>query len=315
MRAIVVDNFGERGTLRELPDPQPGPDEILVRVTAAGVNPVDWKIRDGLSGQQRAFPLVLGQDFAGVVERTGANVERLRAGQRVFGVARAHGSYAEKTVVPTIVQEQPVAAIPDGLSDELAAALPTPALTALAAIEWLGAGAGTTLLIAGVAGSVGGHAARIASARGARVIGTIRGGSPDEARALGAAEVIDASAGDPFAQVKQAHPDGLDLVLDLVNDRETVKKNADIMKPGGKLVSTIHVADEAFFTQRGIRALNIVMNQTPQSSPQGLETVARLVLDGTLRVRIAQESPLAEAVDVLDAVKAGKVRGKAILRP
>ncbi len=104
-------------------------------------------------------------------------------------------------------------------------------------------------------------------------------------------------------------------MLDLVSDGETLKKNAEILKPGGKLVTTVHVADEAWFTERGFKAYNIVMNQTPQSSPDGLETVARMVLDGTLTVRIAQTSPLAEAPDVLDAVQAGKVHGKAILSP
>ncbi|HZO94539.1 MAG TPA: NADP-dependent oxidoreductase [Candidatus Baltobacteraceae bacterium] len=315
MRAIVIDQFGQRGSLREVPDPVPGPDDVLVRVSAAGINPVDWKIRDGISGQQRAFPMVLGQDFAGIVERAGERVERLRAGQRVFGVARANGAYAEKTVIPTVAPEQPVAVIPDGLSDEQAAALPTPALTALASIEWLGAKDGSTLLIAGVAGAVGRHAARIAKRRGAHVIGTVRRTGAEEARALGVDEVLDASADDPFAQVKRAHPDGIDLVLDLVDDADAVKKNADILKPGGKLVSTIHVADEAWFTARGIRAYNIVMFQTPQSSPEGLAEVARLALDGTLDVKIARSSPLADAADVLDAVKAGKVGGKAILRP
>ncbi len=313
MRTIAIDRFGERGSLRDVPDPQPGPDDLLVRITAAGVNPIDWKVRDGKSGP-RPFPLVLGQDFAGVVERAGANVTRLREGQRVFGVARSHGAYAEKTVVPANVQAEPVATVPDGLGDGAAAALPTPALTALASIEWLGAGQGTMLFIAGVAGAVGGHAARIAKARGAHVIGTVKGDA-GEARELGVDEVIDASAGDPFTQVKRAHAEGIDLVLDLVSDGETLKKNAEILKPGGKLVTTTHVADEAWFTQHGIRAYNIVMNQTPQSSPDGLETVARMVLAGTLTVRIAGTFPLAEAPDVLERVKAGEIHGKAILRP
>jgi len=315
MRAIAIDKLGELGSPHELPDPQPGPDDVLVRVTVAGVNPIDWKNRDGhYGGAQPPFPFVLGQDFAGTVERAGANVRRLREGQRVFGIARAHGAYAEKTLAPTLVQEQPVAPIPEGLSDEQAAALPTPALTALASIEWLGVAKGGTVLIAGVAGAVGGFAAQIAKSRGARVIGTIKGGDANEVRALGVDEVIDATAEDPFAQVKRAHPDGIDAVLDLVSDAEAVKKNADVLVAGGRLVTTIHVADEAWFTARGLRAYNIVMNRTPQSSPDGLETVARLVLDGTLTVRIAQVAPLADAPQVLEAVKAGKVRGKALLR-
>ncbi len=96
MKAAVVARLGETGSLEEIPTPSPGPHEILVRVTAAGVNPIDWKRRERTTS---TFPFVLGQDFAGVVSETGSRVSKYREGERVFGVARAHGSYAEYTVV------------------------------------------------------------------------------------------------------------------------------------------------------------------------------------------------------------------------
>src|ERR1700721_4501241 len=111
MRAFAVDRFGEDRALRELPDHVVGPGELLVRVTMAGVNPVDWKIRDGAHGP-RSFPLILGVDFAGVVEAVGSGVTDFRSGDRIFGAARKHGSYAQRTVVPASGTEQPTARIP-----------------------------------------------------------------------------------------------------------------------------------------------------------------------------------------------------------
>jgi D-arabinose 1-dehydrogenase-like Zn-dependent alcohol dehydrogenase len=104
-------------------------------------------------------------------------------------------------------------------------------------------------------------------------------------------------------------------VLDLVSDGETLKRNAPLTEGGGILVTTIHVADEAWFRERDIRAINIVMNQTPQSSPAGLDEVARMVAEGTLVVKIASERPLSEANAVLDGIKSGAIAGKVILRP
>ena len=99
MQAFAIDRFGEEGSLRELQDPVAGPGELLVRVTTAGVNPVDWKIRDGLHGGA-SFPHILGNDFAGVIEEVGKGVSDFRPGERIFGIARDHGAYAERTVVP-----------------------------------------------------------------------------------------------------------------------------------------------------------------------------------------------------------------------
>src|SRR5215472_10715008 len=108
MKAVVVEHRGDDGTLKEIPAPQPGERELLVRVTAAGVNPVDWKSRDR---GDRALPFVLGRDFAGVVSAPGARVSKYREGERVFGIARTHGAFAEYTVVPEESDEEPIAKI------------------------------------------------------------------------------------------------------------------------------------------------------------------------------------------------------------
>ena len=150
MRAVVVEHLHQQGSLHEVPVPEPGPTDVLVRITVAGINPVDWKIRDEYG---HALPFVLGQDFAGIVVGSGAAVKHYSQDDRVFGIAREHGAYAEYTVVPEDGKGQPIAHIPDSVGDADAAGLPTAGLTALAAIERMNVGAGSTLAIVGPTGS------------------------------------------------------------------------------------------------------------------------------------------------------------------
>ena len=202
MRAFAIDDYGQIGTLRELPAPEPAAGQVLIRVTAAGVNPVDWKTRDGPGGS-KPLPLILGQDFAGVVER-GDGASEPREGARVFGVARTHGSYAEQTLVAAGSHGEPIAPIPDGVSDEQAAALPTAGLTALASLEILGVRQGSTVLILGASGGVGGFATQIAHHRGARVIGSARS-DPERVRALARAGDGDGAPGEWRAGGRRGH--------------------------------------------------------------------------------------------------------------
>src|ERR1700722_2773512 len=125
MRAIVVEHRNEPGTLREVPTPEPDAGEVLVRVAVAGINPVDWKSRDMYD---HALPFVLGQDFAGTVAAVGEGVRRYVQGDRIFGIAKEHGAYAEYTIVPEDDPQQPVAKIPNDIGDADAAALPTAGL-------------------------------------------------------------------------------------------------------------------------------------------------------------------------------------------
>ena len=312
MHAIVIDKPKEAGSLREIPEPALGAGTVLVRTTFAGVNPVDWKTREGEAGA-RHFPLVLGQDFAGVVERVGAGVSRVKAGDRIFGCARDHGSYSEKTLIPDGVQDSPFTRIPSGIEDAVAAALPTPGLTALAALDLLEVGSGTEILIVGAAGAVGGAAIQIARDRGASVTAVVRSGQAAEARDLGADELVEVS-GEIVEPVRSVHPSPFGAMLDLVSSGDALKKNVSLCAPGGKLVTTIHAADEAWFRRHDVDAVNMVMSQTSASSPEGLDTLAKLVLAGKLRVRVAAERPLREAAAVLDEVQAGKAHGKIVLR-
>ncbi len=308
MKAIVIDRAGEHGRLADIPAPAPGPGDAIIRITYAGVNPIDWKVRDGHAGQIEQFPFVLGQDFAGVVESAGSDIRSLAAGDRVFGVARGSGSFAEQTIVRENVAASPFARIPDGVDDATAAALPTPLLTALGALEMLNVGSGTRLIVAGAAGAVGSAALQMARARGAEITAIVKADQIERVCALGASRVVDESAGiAPLGDAKY------DAVLDLVSDGETLKRYNTVLRPGGNLVTTIHDADVEWFAARDRVAANITMAQTPQSSPRGLDIVARFVADGTVKVEYSKR-PLDEAPQILDDLAAGRAGGKIVLR-
>jgi NADPH:quinone reductase-like Zn-dependent oxidoreductase len=309
MKAALVEHRGDAGSLRDMPVPQPAPHEILVRVTAAGVNPIDWKRRDS---SDRALPFVLGQDFAGIVSDVGNRVTKYRRGERIFGIAREHGAYAEFTAVPEDDPAQPVAKIPDDVGDADAAALPTAGLTALAALETLRVGKGTTLLVLGATGGVGSFAVQIAHDRGAHVIGTARESNEGLARSLGVNEFVAYDRDDVVKSVRTAHED-VDAVLDLVDDRAAIARTAEVVRRGGRIVSTIGAANVDWSATHNIVATNLVMAQTPQSSHAGLRTLLELLEQGRIRVMIAGERNLAEAVSALAESKGGSVDGKLVL--
>lgn len=309
MKAVVVEHRGDEGALKEIPTPQPAEGEILVRVTAAGVNPVDWKVRD--RGDE-PLPFVLGRDFAGVVSALGPRASKYHEGERIFGCAD-RGAYAEFTIVPEAGKDQPIAKIADAVGDADAAALPTAGLTALAALEALSVAKGTTLLVLGATGGVGGFAVQIARDRGAHVIGTGRSSNETVARSLGVDEFIAYDRHDVVQAVKAVHPSGIDAVLDLVDDASAIKAMADLLHAGGRIVSTIHTADVDWFAQRKISALNIGVADTPQYSHAGLRTLLELVEQERLRVVITQERPLTEAVEALAESKRGSVNGKIVI--
>ena len=231
MRAFAVRSFGEAPAIHDLPIPA-ADGAFLIRVRYAGVNPVDYKLLERLTATS-TYPFVLGIDFAGVVERVPTGERDLRAGDRIFGMARTHGAYAEYTAVAPGVKTEPLARIPDGVTDEQAAALPIPAITALGSLELLGVTAGQRLVVMGATGGVGGYAVQMARSRGAHVIATVRG-DVDEARRLGAEEVYDTKAVDVIDALRASHPDGVDAVLDLVNGTDAIRRDAEILKSGGR---------------------------------------------------------------------------------
>jgi len=164
----------------------------------------------------------------------------------------------------------------------------------------------------GATGGVGGYAVQMARSRGAHVIATVRGDA-DEARRLGAEEVYDTNAVDVIDALRRSHPDGVDAVLDLVNGSDTIRRDAEVLKPGGCLVSTIHAADEEWFAGRQVTVYNIAPNSNPSSTPQGLNQVARMLADGTITARIRSTAELSDAGQVLEKLRKGGLRGKAVI--
>lgn len=281
-----------------------------MRVTVAGVNPFDWKQREE---RVRRLPFIAGQDFAGIVSQVGAAVRDYRSGDRVVGIAREHGSYAEYTVVPENDQKQPIAKIPDAVSDADAAALPTAGITAFGSVEALRVRAGTTLLICGATGGVGGYAVQIARDRGATVIGSGRASSEGEARALGVDDFVAYDREIVAKAVKERYSGGVDAILDLVDDGNAVKAIASLLAGDGTIVSTIGSLDSKWCRDRGIRGINIEMSDMPQSSHAGLQELLEMVEQDRMRVTIAGECPLAEAESALEKSKRGQIRGKILV--
>jgi NADPH:quinone reductase-like Zn-dependent oxidoreductase len=313
MRAFAVRSFGDRPELHDLPVPA-ADGGFIVRVHLAGVNPVDFKLVERLTAESE-FPFVLGVDFAGVLEEVPGDETELRTGDRVFGMARRHGSYAEYTALRSTSPDLPIpiARIPDDVTDEQAAALPVAAVAALGSLELLGTGPGQVLVVTGAAGAVGGYAVQIAKHRGAHVIATVRSGA-DEARRLGANEVFESGSGDVVAAILAAHPDGVDAVLDNVSDPVATRRDAELLGAGRRLVSTVHAADESWFAGRQITATNISGPTNPLASPAGLAELAGLVADGTVQARVRDVVPLEDALQVRDRLHQGGLSGKVLIR-
>jgi NADPH:quinone reductase-like Zn-dependent oxidoreductase len=312
VRAVVIPGFHTEPELVDLPVPEPGPDEVLVRVHAAGMNPFDWKVIDGaLEGVvDHPFPIVMGSDGAGVVDKVGSGVVSFRPGDRVLGmfmkVARGLGSYAEYTLAPA---DGKLAVIPSGLSYVDAAALPTASVAAYQAIEETRLEPGRILLVNGASGGVGQSAIQFAVDAGAHVLATAPPDLADHLRSLGAAEVIDFTRGSVADQVLAAHPDGIDAVLDLVGRAGDAEPFVDLLRPGGVAVSTNGALEPEAMAARELRGVN----HSSVATPEVLTKIAELAAGGRLRVTIDAEVPLAEVPAAVAHARAGHARGKTVV--
>lgn len=301
IKAVRIEQYGGSEQLRfeEAPLPQIGPGQVLARVRYAGVNPVDWKIREGYMKQVRpaSFPLTLGQDFAGEIV-SGGEPGPFRTGERVFGFGE--GTYAEFTKTPIAL----IAEIPEKIDFAVAAALPTAGVTALQAIrDYVQLKAGSRILIQGAAGSVGSLATQIAKRWGAQVIGTASGDDAAYLRTLGDVQVVDYKQ-ERFETVGQ-----VDAVLDLIGG-ETATRSFAVVKKGGVLVSTVGAANAQLAAQAGIRAVNMVS----KGNAADLSELASLVESGDMKPRMGEVFPLEQAREAQDASQEGRAKGKILLK-
>lgn len=303
MRAIRQSELGPPEVLQlvEVPDPEPRPTEVLVRVAAAGINPVDWKTRakGGFLGEP---PFTVGWDVAGVVERVGYGVTRFAPGDRVFGMPRFPGEAAAYAEYVTARSRQ-LTRVPQGLALSDAAAMPLGALTAWQSIVDLGnVGPGMRVLIHAAAGGVGHLAVQIAKARGAHVIGTARAVHHDLLRELGVDEPLDYTSVDVAAEVRD-----VDLVLDLVGG-ETGRDSLPVLRDGGLMVNIPSGSDlDALRQAAGERVR--VSGFLVEPDGEGMDAIASLVEEDALRVKVARTLPLEQAAEAHRLGEAGEIGG------
>ncbi|MFF4016192.1 NADP-dependent oxidoreductase [Streptomyces sp. NPDC001843] len=302
-KAYVFTRYGgpETEALVDVDRPSPGPGQLLVAVRAAGVNPVDWKLRTGFrrpgESGDRVFPAVFGNEVSGIVEATGEGVSGFAAGDEVFGNTVA-GGYAEYALLPVEV----TAHKPAGLSFADAATLPVAAATAYDGVHQLGLPAGATLLITGAGGGVGAAAVQIARALGVRVVGVASEGKKEFVRSLGAVHV---SSGPGLThRVRSAAPDGVDGVYDLVGG-EVLAEAAGLLTDRSKLIT----AGAPERTVADLGGARVARARTAAV----LEAVAELVIKGDLNPHVTGTFPLERAGEALRAVEGGHARGKIVI--
>jgi NADPH:quinone reductase-like Zn-dependent oxidoreductase len=245
MRAFVLPDFDRQPTLADIPTPEAGPGEVLVRVRAASVNGIDLSIASGrLQGMMEyVFPVVLGKDFAGTVDAVGSGVSGFAAGDRVFGVVSdpsplSSRSFAEYLAVPAGPN---LTRIPEGVDFSSAGVLGLAGTAALQAVDAIAPTAGETVLVSGATGGVGAYAVQFVAARGATVIATAKpGGDVDFVRDLGATDSVDYT-GDVASQVRAIRPNGVDAVLHFAGDGAQL---GELLVPGGRLASTLIMSPE-----------------------------------------------------------------------
>jgi NADPH:quinone reductase-like Zn-dependent oxidoreductase len=303
MHAVRQESLGGPDVLQmtEVPRPEPIPTEVLVRVNAAGVNPVDWKTRAG-GGMLGTPPFTVGWDVAGVVEAVGGGVTRFAVGDRVFGMPRfprEAAAYAQYVTSPS----RQLARTPEALSDVEAAAIPLAALTAWQAlVDTAGVRPSTRVLIHAAAGGVGHLAVQIAKAHGAHVIGTARAAQHQFLAELGVDEAIDYTKQDVGGTIR-----GADVVLDLVGG-ETGLRSLPTLRDGGLFISVPSSSDVEPLRKAArerVRVTGILV----EPDRTGMEAIAALLEDGALRARVARIFPLEHAARAHEFGESGQTGG------
>lgn len=302
MKAIVIREYGNADVLKyeEMPTPQIGPNEVLIRVVANAINPADWKTRNGMFKDMRAlkFPFIMGVDTSGYIEEVGSLVTRFKKGDAV--ITRADGGHAEFVAAKSDL----VAPAPKNIPLNHAAGLPVTSTTAWRSLFDTGhLQKGETILIHGGAGGVGSFAVQMAHLAGARVISTASGDSLDIVKKLGADEVIDYKKSDFSTLVKN-----VDMVLDTIGG-DTQKKSWGTLKEGGRLVSLPGPPDENMAKQYKVKGIF----RSQEGNGALLEDISKLVDAKKLQVVIDKEFAWEEIKKAHELSEKGHAQGKIIL--
>ena len=327
MKAMVIDRFGgpEEFRMSDIAKPEPGPEQILIRVAFASINPADWKTRAGLLPVvQGPFPMVVGMDCAGVIEKVGPGVTSFQPGDRVMAMSGLGqgmtGSYAEYACVP----EMRVLRIPDALSIAEGATIPTASASAASTIiEVAKVQPGATVFFSGGAGSVGTFGIQYLKWIGCKVATTCSTRNVDHVASLGADRVIDYTKEDTKAALAAWAPDGVDVIIDAVGQHSLPADIVDVIRPGGVLVviqnllTDIESYDLDSSKARGIRVVNNIMDaRKPDARWFQVEAWRELVkgIDaGAIRTPPYEVLPMEQAGEGQRRVEDGHVRGKILL--
>jgi NADPH:quinone reductase len=313
MRAVTVGEYGGTPAVAEIPTPEPGARQILIRLGAAGMNPMDLSLASGdWKPMPATFPMVLGADCAGRVEGLGEGASKFSVGDDLFGQLLiaplgSAGTYAEYVAVS---EDAPLARVPTGLDDVVAAGLPTAGGAALALVDQLEPLADKTVLIVGAGGGVGSFATQFAANAGGNVIANVRADDAERLRGYGATETIDRRAVALADAVRQAHPDGVDVLIDLVDaDTAGFAALASLVRPGGTAMSTNYVADEAALRTTGVTGINFALPMTSEL----LQRLAQAVVDGRIVTPPITRISLEEVPAALSPSQARPVGGKTVI--
>jgi NADPH:quinone reductase-like Zn-dependent oxidoreductase len=300
VKAIQYSRFGGPEVLElvELADPHPATGQIRVAVRAAGVNPIDWKLRRGMRDGE--LPQTTGSEVAGVVDELGDGVTDVAVGDKVFGFAAGGGGAAE------LALSAEYAPIPPSLDFAGAAGLPVAVETAVRTLDLLGVGAGSTVVINGAAGAVGSAAVQIAIARGARVIGTASPGNHEYLRSLGAEPT---TYGDGLVErVRALAPDGVDAALDTAGGGALPA----LVELAGGPEHVVTIADYAGAEVTGVRFSGGADPATVRAL-HALKDIGELIEAGRFTLRVAQTFPLDQIADAHRLSETGHARGKLVL--
>jgi len=313
MRALHVPTAGDRPVLGDIPVPDVKDGTVLIRVKAAGLNPIDNLLAAGaMSGMiPHEYPLVLGRDAAGVVEAVGAGVDHLQVGDHVFGHMLLAppvqaGTVAEFAVLPAAS----VNVMPEGLDFTTAAAIPLAAAAASTAVGFLGdaVAAGNVVLVNGASGGVGSYVVQLLAARHVDVVATGQAADAERLRELGVKTTIDYTVGSVVEQVRGMYPDGVDALVNLAgNTPDQIPLGA--VKAGGVVSFTTMGPDEATLAAAGLKGFKVMARATREVTAP----VAQMIADGSMRVSVAEVLDLDHAADGLATLAAGTARGKIVV--
>lgn len=314
MKAVTYDQFGNSSTLklRDYPTPEPRENEVLIKIENTSVNPVDWKIREGLLKERmpHKFPIIPGWDAAGKIAKVGKNVKDYKVGDEVYAYTRKDtiqdGTYAEYIAVPADF----VAIKPKKATFAQAAALPLVALTAWQALfDVAKLKKGQTVFIQAGSGGVGSLAIQFAKYAGCKVYTSASQNNFDYVKKFNPDKIIDYKNENFVDVIQKENPDGIDVVFDMQGG-DTLKNGAKIVKKGGAIVSIIQPLDKALADKYGIQGLYCFV----RPSGEQLKEIARLIDQGKIQLPHTEEMSIKDAAIAQDKNREGHVRGKLVLK-